>query len=105
MMKQYSEETLKRAKALFPINYDLHDLILKNNEDALTIIRNMDINPFIHVSEIVDAFEGNIMYAFDSDNHWGSIALYRKAERIRNIIALEELMMDEMDILEINNEK
>lgn len=95
---EYSQETLERAKKLFPVDYELHDYIINNNPDAINIIRNMDIDPFIHVNEIVEAFSAE-------DNKWELLRLKHKAQIISGIIALEELMLDEMNILIINNDK
>lgn len=97
---QFSEETLDRAKRLFPTNYELHDYIKYNDKVALDIIREMEIEPHIHVNEVLEAINS------PTNSHginWGIISLRNKSERISDIVALEELMLDELGIMEINN--
>ena len=97
---QFSEETLDRAKRLFPTNYELHDYIKYNDKVALDIIREMEVEPHIHVNEVLEAINS------PTNSHginWGIISLRNKSERIKDIVALEELMLDELGIMEINN--
>ncbi len=97
---QFSEETLDRARTLFPTNYTLAEYIRNNDKRALDIIREMEIEPHIHVNEVLEAINS------PTNSHginWGIISLRNKSERISDIVALEELMLDELGIMEINN--
>lgn len=96
---QFSEETLDRARSLFPTNYALAEYIRNNDERALDIIREMDIQPHIHVDIILLALDVE-----DEDTLiWNVRSLRNNAQRISDIVALEELMLDELSIMEINN--
>ena len=97
---QFSEETLDRAKRLFPTNYELHDYIKYNDKVALDIIREMEVEPHIHVREVLEILNQPIG---GRGIDWSKIALIDKAQRISDIVALEELMLDELGIMEINN--
>ena len=97
---QFSEETLDRAKRLFPTNYELHDYIKYNDKVALDIIREMEVEPHIHVREVLEILNQPLG---GGGNDWGKITLIDKAQRISDIVALEELMLDELGIMKINN--
>ena len=96
---QFSEETIDRAKRLFPTNYELHDYIKYNDKVALDVIREMDIQPHIHVDMILLALD----VEDDDTLMWNVRSLRNNAQRISDIVALEELMLDELGIMEINN--
>ena len=93
---EYSEETLRRAKNLFPTNYVLAEYIRNNDNRALDIVRSMDIEPYIHVNEILKYLNQEF-----HETDWGVFNLKHKAQRISDIVALEELMLDEMNILQM----
>ena len=96
---QFSEETLDRARTLFPTNYTLAEYIRNNDKRALDIIREMEVEPHIHVNEVLEAINS------PTNSHginWGIISLRNKSERIKDVVALEELMLDELGIMKIN---
>lgn len=95
---QFSEETLERVRTLFPTNYQLTEYVRNNDKRALDIIREMEVEPHIHVNEILQYLDEEL-YTTD----WGIANLRAKAERISDIVALEELMLDELGIMKINN--
>ncbi len=97
-MKQYSEETLKRAVALFPIEYSLHQKIRDNREDAINFIRGLDETPYMHVNRILELIDKPNN---QRGTNWGVYILKAEATKKRNIVALEELMLDEMEILKM----
>ena len=97
---QFSEETLDRARTLFPTNYTLAEYIRNNDKRALDIIREMEVEPHIHVNEVLEILNQPIG---GRGIDWSKIALIDKAQRISDIVALEELMLDELGIMEINN--
>ena len=97
---EFSDETLNRVRTLFPTNYQLTEYVRNNDLRALDLIREMEVEPYIHVNDILLAVNT------PTNSHginWGIISLRNQAERIADIIALEELMMDETGIMEINN--
>lgn len=97
---QFSEETLERVRTLFPTNYQLTEYVRNNDKRALDIVREMEVEPHIHVREVLEILNQPLR----SGNHdWGKITLINKAQRISDIVALEELMLDELGIMEINN--
>lgn len=95
---EFSEETLERVRTLFPTNYQLTEYVRNNDKRALDIVREMEVEPHIHVNEILQYLDEEL-YKTD----WGIANLRAKAERISNIVALEELMLDELGIMKINN--